>query len=56
MKAGPAFAQAAVNSVFHGFGAPFVATSIASFAFTTLIAFYYIAETNLSYLLNGRKT
>ncbi|REE18116.1 AGCS family alanine or glycine:cation symporter [Paraburkholderia sp. BL27I4N3] len=55
IEAGPAFAQAAVNSVFHGFGAPFVATSIASFAFTTLIAFYYIAETNLSYLLGGRR-
>ncbi|WP_417903672.1 alanine/glycine:cation symporter family protein [Burkholderia cenocepacia] len=55
IEAGPAFAQAAVNSVFHGFGAPFVATSIASFAFTTLIAFYYIAETNLTYLLGGQK-
>ncbi|MEX4004994.1 alanine/glycine:cation symporter family protein [Paraburkholderia sp. EG285A] len=55
VAAGPAFAQEAVNSVFHGFGAPLVATSIASFAFTTLIAFYYIAETNLSYLLGGRR-
>ncbi|MDN8272001.1 alanine/glycine:cation symporter family protein [Acinetobacter sp. ABJ_C1_1] len=53
IEAGPAYAQAAINTVFNGFGAPFVAAAIALFAFTTLVAFYYIAETNLSYLLKG---
>ncbi|MCE2563596.1 sodium:alanine symporter family protein [Komagataeibacter sp. FNDCF1] len=54
VEAGPAFAQAAVNSVFGGLGAPAVTFAISAFAFMTMIAFYYIAETNLSYLCNGR--
>lgn len=47
---GPAWTQAAVNSVFAGAGGPMVAISIAFFAFTTLVAFYYIAETNLTFI------
>lgn len=53
VTAGPAYAQAALDSVFAGFGGPFVAVSIGLFAFTTLVAFYYIAEINLAYLFNG---
>ncbi len=55
VTAGPAYAQAAVDSVFAGMGAPFVAVSIGLFAFTTLVSFYYIAETNLAYLLGGHR-
>ncbi|WP_423802009.1 alanine/glycine:cation symporter family protein [Neobacillus sp. SAB-20_R2A] len=54
MQPGPGYTQAAVESVFHGFGAPFVAVSLFFFAFTTIMAYYYMAETNLSYI-NGQK-
>lgn len=47
---GPAFVQEAMNSVWPGYGAAFVAIAIFAFAFTSIIGFYYIAETNLMYL------
>ncbi len=46
----PAFTQFAVESVFPGVGKPFVAVALFFFAFTTLLAYYYIAETNIAYL------
>lgn len=46
----PAFTQLAVDSVFPGVGKPFVAVALFFFAFTTLLAYYYIAETNVAYL------
>src|SRR5690606_32519046 len=46
--------QEAVNAYFPSLGAGFVAISLFFFAFTTIMAYYYIAETNLSYL-NGKK-
>jgi len=46
----PAFTQIAVDSVVTGVGAPFVAIALFFFAFTTLLAYYYIAETNVSYI------
>jgi alanine or glycine:cation symporter, AGCS family len=50
-EAGPAFTQAALNSLFSGLGATFVAIALLFFALTTLIAYYYIAETNFTYLV-----
>jgi len=47
---GPGYTQAAVESVFPGFGSGFVAISLFFFAFTTIMAYYYIAETNIAYL------
>jgi AGCS family alanine or glycine:cation symporter len=47
---GPAYTQAAISSEFAGWGAPFVAVTLMFFAFTTLMAYYYIAETNVAYL------
>jgi AGCS family alanine or glycine:cation symporter len=47
---GPGFTQSAMDSVFPGFGSYFVAIALFFFAFTTIIAYYYIAETNVSYL------
>jgi alanine or glycine:cation symporter, AGCS family len=47
---GPTYTQAAVESVFPGFGAPFVAIALFFFAFTTIMAYYYMAETNLAYI------
>jgi AGCS family alanine or glycine:cation symporter len=46
----PAFTQMAVDSVFNGIGGPFVAIALFFFAFTTLLAYYYIAETNVAYI------
>ncbi|MGL5347334.1 MAG: alanine/glycine:cation symporter family protein [Peptostreptococcaceae bacterium] len=47
---GPAFTQIAVDTIMPGFGAAFVAVALFFFAFTTLMAYYYIAEVNLAYL------
>ncbi|MER8125126.1 alanine:cation symporter family protein, partial [Acinetobacter baumannii] len=47
---GPAYTQQAVESVLPGFGAAFVAIALFFFAFTTVIAYYYIAETNVAYI------
>jgi len=46
----PAFTQLAVESVVTGVGGPFVAIALFFFAFTTLLAYYYIAETNVAYI------
>lgn len=46
----PAFTQIALQSVLGGFGTMFVAVALFFFAFTTLLAYYYIAETNLAYI------
>ena len=46
----PTYTQLAVESVFPGVGKPFVAVALFFFAFTTLLAYYYIAETNVAYL------
>jgi len=45
-----AFTQLAVQSVFPSVGKPFVAVALFFFAFTTVLAYYYIAETNVAYL------
>lgn len=48
--ASPVFTQMALNSVFGQFGQAFVGIAIFFFAFTTILAYYYIAETNVAYL------
>ena len=45
-----AFTQMAIESVMPGVGKPFVAMALFFFAFTTVLAYYYIAETNIAYL------
>ncbi|PLR76849.1 sodium:alanine symporter [Bacillus sp. V3-13] len=54
VEAGPEFTQAAVETVLPGFGAGFVAVSLFFFAFTTIVAYYYISETNIAYLVRGK--
>ena len=46
----PAYTQLAIEQVFPGAGKPFVAFALFFFSFTTLLAYYYIAETNVVYL------
>jgi AGCS family alanine or glycine:cation symporter len=47
---GPAYTQAAVDSLAPGLGASFVALAVMLFAFTTIVAYYYMAETNIRYI------
>lgn len=47
---GPVYTQQAVETMLPGFGGPFIAISLLFFAFTTIMAYYYMAETNLAYL------
>ncbi|MEM6639449.1 MAG: alanine/glycine:cation symporter family protein [Pseudomonadota bacterium] len=47
---GPAYTQFALDRMLPGFGKPFIAVALFFFAFTTLLAYYYIAETNVAYL------
>ena len=53
IEEGAAYTQYAVNESLPGFGAPFVAIALFFFAFTTIMAYYYIAETNIAYLFSG---
>lgn len=46
----PAFTQMAIENMFPGLGEVFVAVALMFFSFTTLLAYYYIAETNIVYL------
>ena len=46
----PEYTQAAIESTLPGVGAPFVALALVFFSFTTILAYYYIAETNVAYL------
>ncbi|MGV0741966.1 alanine/glycine:cation symporter family protein [Mycolicibacterium sp. XJ870] len=48
---GPAFAQVGFDSLWNGAGASFIAVSLAFFCFTTMVAYYYMAETNLRFIL-----
>lgn len=50
VTAGVAYTQTAINNVIANFGPGFVAIALLFFAFTSMIAFYYIAETNLTYI------
>lgn len=56
VEAGPGYTQAAIESVIPGFGASFVAIALFFFAFTTIMAYYYMAETNVAYLLRGKNS
>lgn len=54
INVGPEYTQIAVDSQLPGFGSPFVAVSLFFFAFTTIMAYYYMAEVNLVYLFRGK--
>jgi len=48
--AGSGYVQQAMEMLMPGFGNIFVAVALFFFAFTTVLAYYYIAETNVSYI------
>ena len=49
-----AFTQTAADSVFAGFGSPFVCISLIFFVFTTLMAYYFYSESSIIYLCRNR--
>ncbi|MED3665769.1 alanine:cation symporter family protein, partial [Geobacillus stearothermophilus] len=55
VEPGAGYTQAAVDTLFPGFGSAFIAIALFFFAFTTMYAYYYIAETNLAYLVRSEK-
>ncbi len=55
VEIGPAYTQMAVDSFIPGFGSQFVAIALFLFAFTTLMAYYYYAETCILYLFKEGK-
>ncbi|WP_068824864.1 alanine/glycine:cation symporter family protein [Pseudomonas sp. BMS12] len=50
VAAGPGYVQTAMENMMPGFGNIFVAVALFFFAFTTILAYYYIAETNIAYI------
>jgi AGCS family alanine or glycine:cation symporter len=51
-----AYTQTAVDSVFMGFGSRFVAVAMVFFAFSTLLAYYFYAESSIIYLFQGKNS
>lgn len=62
VEIGPIYTQTAVDTLVPGtgFGAAFVAIALFFFAFTTIMAYYYISEVNLIYIFkkftNGKSS
>ena len=52
---GIAATQEAYSTVFGSFGSAFVSIALLFFAFSTIIGWYYYAETNVRYLFNSMK-
>lgn len=52
---GPEFTQHAVSHHFPAIGHGFVSIALFFFAFTTIMAYYYIAETNISFITGAKK-
>ena len=48
------FTQSAVDSVFAGFGSEFVSVAMIFFTFTTIMAYYFYAESSIMYLFQGK--
>ena len=47
---GPGYVQASFDTLLPGFGSSILALALLFFAFTTIVAYYYIAETNVMYI------
>ncbi|KLT71829.1 hypothetical protein PL75_11545, partial [Neisseria arctica] len=50
IQAGAVYTQTAMEIIMPGFGSFFVALALFFFSFTTIMAYYYIAETNIKYI------
>ncbi len=56
VEMGPEFTQFAVSQHFPLIGSGFVAIALTFFAFTTIMAYYYIAESNISFVMRKNKS
>lgn len=56
VEMGPEYTQFAVSQHFPLIGSGFVAIALAFFAFTTIMAYYYIAESNISFVMRKNKS
>lgn len=52
---GPNWVQESIDTLAHGWGAGFVAVAVFLFGFTCLIVYFYVANSNLLYLLDGKQ-
>jgi AGCS family alanine or glycine:cation symporter len=52
---GANWVQEAIDTLLPGWGAGFVSVAVLLFGFTCLLAYFYVANSNLLYLLDGRK-
>jgi len=50
------FTQSAVDTVFSGFGSQFVSVAMVFFAYSTIMAYYFYAESSIIYLFKGKNT
>ncbi|MGW5146795.1 alanine/glycine:cation symporter family protein [Rhodococcus koreensis] len=55
VEAGPNWVQKSIDTLAPGWGAGFIAVAVFLFGFTCLLLYYYVANSNLLFLLNGRK-
>ncbi len=53
---GPTYAQYGFDTLWSGAGSSFVAISLFFFCLTTIIAYYYMAETNLRFIMGKAST
>jgi AGCS family alanine or glycine:cation symporter len=53
---GPVFTQLAVDASIPGFGSDFVAIALFFFAFTTIMSYYFQAETNVYFIFRSKRT
>src|SRR5699024_4704989 len=55
VEPGPGYVQGGLDAAFPGLGPTFIAITLAFFVFTTIVAYYYMAEVNLTYLTRKMK-
>ncbi|MDN5900723.1 MAG: alanine:cation symporter family protein [Brachybacterium sp.] len=55
VEPGPGYVQGGLDAAFPGWGPTFIAIALAFFVFTTIVAYYYMAEVNLTYLTRKMK-
>lgn len=49
------YTQSAVDSVFRGFGSQFISIAMVFFAFSTIMAYYFYAESGIIYLFRSKE-
>jgi AGCS family alanine or glycine:cation symporter len=54
-ESGPIFTQLAVDTSIPGFGSAFVAIALFFFAFTTIMSYYFQAETNVYFIFRNKR-